>query len=198
MHDPSFLAWEIRAPIPLRDRWYSREARNGRRRPVVSRRTNAENRGERTYPWWALAGYSPRVGNTVFRFPVVVEVWHDEPGDRDMGTVCKDYSGRSRHRIAWTLKHRKHLRWKLIPYIQVRSWLFTRCEDCKRRFKWGEAKFGVSWSSPGCLHEHCQRLRTVAGQKADLVAYVRGEANDTQRWRVEYNYIHSGETVGRP
>ena len=42
MHDPSFLAAEIHAPIPMYSRWKSRSAHKGIKRPLVRRRTNTD------------------------------------------------------------------------------------------------------------------------------------------------------------
>ncbi len=195
MHDPSFLAWEIRAPWPVLDRWATRRAREGHTDPVISRRTNEANLGERVYPWWSLKGYRPRVGHWCFRFPPLIEVWHEEPGGCDMGSVC-EYRNRAQRRIRWTFEHRSHLHARFMPGRCVRAWLLDRCEDCGHRFRWRESRIGTGWDAPGVLHDHCHDRRTLKSQKADLVAYVRGEATDTQRWRVEYTHIHSGAVAG--
>ncbi len=102
-----------------------------------------------------------------------------------MGTVCE-------HRnlnLAWYLRHRRHLRWKLVPYLRVKRWLSDRCEVCGRRFRWREARFGTGWESRGVLHDPCHRVRHLRGQVADLAKYVRGEADQTERWRVEYAWL---------
>lgn len=193
MHDPSFLALEIRVPIPMYSRWKTRARRqNPKTYRFVSRRTNDANRGERTYPWWQLQGYTPRLGPWVFEFPTLIEVWHDEPNGADAGTVCG--YGRSpadprRRHLVWLWQHRAHLRWKVIPLIRVRRWLFDRCEDCGRRFRWKEARFGTGWDAPGVLHDRCHQLRTREGQIIDLVRVVRGIADETTAWRVRHSWI---------
>lgn len=192
MHDPSFLALKIHAPIPIYSRWKSREASKGHKRPFVRRRTNSENLGERVYPWWKLEGYEPRIGTWAFEWPTLIEVWHDEPGGADAGSVCgygRSPSDPRRRHIVWLWQHRAHLRWKVIPYLRVRRWLTDRCEDCGRRFRWKEARFGTGWDAPGVLHDRCHQIRTREGQIIDLVRYVRGIADETNQWRVRHTWI---------
>lgn len=190
MHDPDFLAFELHAPIPVRDRWRSRMAREGKRLPMVSRRTNEANLGERTYPWWQLKGYMPRVGNHVFRFPPLIEGWHHEPGDADSGTVCKD---RPYGTPRWLWRHRKHMSYRLVPYRTLRHML-ERCADCKRRF-WRRARFGTGWDSPTTICNECSRIRTLRHQVADLAKYVRLECTQTEAWRVERAWIGDEATA---
>lgn len=187
MHDPDFLAVEIHAPIPIRDRWYSRLAREGKRRPAIARRTNAANLGERVYPWWHLKGYTPRIGNHVFRFPIIIEAWHHEPGGADMGTVCNH---RDRD-IRWVWEHRAHLSWRLVPYRRARHML-ERCHDCRRRF-WRRARFGLGWDSPITICNECHRIRHLRGLVSDLAKYVRRENNQTEGWRVERSWLGSDD-----
>lgn len=186
MHDPDFLAVEIHSPIPWYDRWQTRMYKKGTPpRPFIRRRTNEENLGERVYSWWNLKGYDLRIGKIALRFPTLIEAWHHEPGGGDMGTVC-NYRDRD---IWWIFKHWSHLHWRLMPYLRIKRWLFDRCEDCGKRFRWGEARFGTGWDSPGLLHDACHRVRHLRGQVADLAKYVRGEANQTEQWRVRYAWL---------
>lgn len=192
MHDPSFLAVEIHAPIPMYSRWKSRSARKGIKRPLVRRRTNTENLGERVYPWWTLKGYEPRIGTWCFDWPTLIEVWHDEPNGADSGTVCgygRSPADQRRRHAVWLWQHRAHLRWKLIPYLRVKRWLTDRCEDCGRRFRWKEARFGTGWDAPGVLHDGCHRVRHLEGSVVDLARYVRGIADETTSWRVRHYWI---------
>ena len=189
MHDPSFLALEVRAPIPMRDRWRSRYLREGGApRPIIRRRTNIENLGERAYPWWQLHGYKPRIGNHAFIFPVIVEAWHDEPGGADMGERC-NYRERHQQPVTWLWQHRQHLRWKCVPYLRIKSWLFDRCEDCGHRFFWSQARIASNWDSTGVLHDTCSAKRTHRAHVRDLVKYLRGDADWTTTWRVRYRWL---------
>ena len=184
MHDPSILAYDFRVPVPVIDRWATK---NRHKPPFVSRMTGGDRVGSRVYPWWQLRGYNPRIGRYAFRFPTFVEVWHDEPDGADSGTVC-DLADHGRP-VRWGLAHRSHLRWKIIPVIRVRSWLFVRCEDCGRRFRWREAHFSTGWEASGSLHDQCNRIRHLRRQVATLAKYVRGEATDNERWNVQYDWL---------
>jgi hypothetical protein len=132
MHDPSFLAMSIHSPIPTRERWADAHVKNrwtlGR-----SRRTNAENLGEPTYPWWRLKGYRPVLAGRAFRFPSIIDIWHDEPGGRDSGEVCGYPHG-------WELrKHLKHLHVNVLPWQRLRRRLLTRCSWCGGPSRKGDA-----------------------------------------------------------
>mgnify|MGYP000075374856 CR=1 FL=1 len=189
MHDPSFLAFDIHAPIPLVDRWASKQYKQGKRfwKPV-QRRTNDENLGERVYPWWTLRGYSPRVGSTIFKFPTIVEVWHDEPGGADMGDVC-NYRERHGRPIRWAFAHRHHLRVKFMPVVVIRRWR-GRCSDCHRRFGRSTARFSNGWDSKETFCYPCSSLRHTRRQVADLAKYVRHECTSTELWRVEHDWLN--------
>ena len=108
MHDPSFLAYTIPAPWLRFDKWKRKDAPNWG--VIVRRRTNAENLGERVYPWYRPVGYDVFVAGRHVRSTTLIEIWHDEPGGGDMRTVCKEIHPRG---IRWAWKHRAHLRWKL-------------------------------------------------------------------------------------
>jgi hypothetical protein len=89
MHDPMVVAFEIPSPIPHRVKW---RERGGRRWGFdVSRRTNDANRGERTYPWWRLRGYTLRLAGRAYGLGKIATIWHNEPGERDSGDVCRHY-----------------------------------------------------------------------------------------------------------
>lgn len=189
MHDPDFLAFELRVPVPLRDRWASTRAREHGPQPIVVRGTGPQNRGQRVYPWWQLQGYRPRIGSTVFRFPVLIEAWHHEPGGADSGTVCR---GR-REGLRWLISHRSHLSWRFVPYRRVRTML-ERCHDCRRRF-WRRARFGLGWDSPTTVCNECHRIRHLRGLVSDLAKYVRRENTATEGWRVERAWLGSPDAA---
>ena len=98
----------------------------------MHRRTNEANLGQRCYAWWRPKGYSVYIAGRQARLGDLIEVWHDEPGDRDLFEVCKDLRGKRPVVGMWMWRHRKHLRWKLMPYLHV-SRRFDRCEECHRR-----------------------------------------------------------------
>lgn len=164
MHDPSFLALTIYSPIPRREAWSDRFAQKrwtlGR-----SRRTNDENLGEPTYPWWNLGGYRPVIAGRCFRFPHLIDVWHDEPGGRDSGEVCKYPHG-------WELRHHlSHLHVRVIPLGRLRRWALTRCSWCGGRSRKGDyVNCSMAWDGPtgkwwqgepGLFHSDCSGIYTA-------------------------------------
>ena len=98
MHDPSTLAFTVRLPVPSR----------------VSRRRDGRKPGFR-WPFWITRRHEVYFGHDL------VDVWHEEPGGADAGTVC----GRRR---LWT--HWRHLRLRFPMARAVRRRLFTTCEWC--------------------------------------------------------------------
>lgn len=100
MHDPTcgtesqpvtpatMLAFEIPAP------WFTLSRYRPKGSPKwgvrVHRRTNPENLGERCYPWYRPCGYKVFIASRQAHLFTLIEVWHDEPGGADSGTVCKD------------------------------------------------------------------------------------------------------------
>lgn len=121
MHDPKCVVWDIRLPLPRRAKW--RDAKNGQPRWTLgrSRRTNAENLGEPTYPWWNVRGYHPVIAGRAYESRHFLTIWHNEPDGRDSGEVCK---GRSKR---WHLRHLS-IQWH--QQQRLRRWLLTRCEWC--------------------------------------------------------------------
>lgn len=97
MHDPSTLALSVRLPIPSR----------------ISK-TRSERRGL-SWPFLRIGGYEAYFGHDL------IDVWHEEPGGADSGTVCRD-------RHLWT--HLSHLRLRFPPLMRLRRRLFTTCEWC--------------------------------------------------------------------
>lgn len=63
MHDPRFVAFEVRRPWPQRTTW------------------RRDKRWDWSPPFFNAAGRG-------FYFPGYLIVWHREPGDRDAGEVC--------------------------------------------------------------------------------------------------------------
>lgn len=160
MHDPKHVVYEIRLPIPRRKKW--RDSKHGEPRWTlgISRRTNPENLGQRTYPWWRLKGYEPRIAGRAFDWMRLVTVWHDEPGGADSGTVCK-YGSAKRHPHHWQLQ------WH--HWQGLRRWLFTRCEWCGGPSRKGDAvNISHQWDSPrprhfwqsprGVFHDDCSSI----------------------------------------
>lgn len=124
MHDPMFVAWELRRPWPkLASTWACRPGEKRWSRPSHGFATVA---GRRYY------------------FPGLLTVWHNEPGGRDSGEVCGYPHG-------WALrKHLSHLSMQVHPLQAFRRWAFTRCSWCGGPSRKGNY---INLSGPGGLAE---------------------------------------------
>lgn len=183
MHDPMVVAFDIRRPWPsLR----SEKVKEGQPRWEVTiyRKHGKSHDGWNPRRWWRPGSWSPFV--TVFGrrwyFPSMVTIWHVEPGGHDSGEICKHWVG-GKHRNRWRW-HVWHWQVQVIPIQRVRHY-FDRCEGCKQRMR-RSTRIGTGWDSKGVMHDWCYSLRHVRGQLDDFQKYVRGDADQTQRWRVEY------------
>lgn len=116
--------------------------------------------------------------------PVHLDIWHDEPGGHDSGTIC-GYAPHGPARLWWTIRHARHLHYRFWPYLHVKRWIVDRCEECGRRFLWKDGRYSYQ-STDKVWHNECMSLRHVRGQLDDLTAYVRCTADEHQRWRAEY------------
>lgn len=119
-------------------------------------------------------------------FPPMITVWHHEPGGADSGTICKGMkgSGLSWHNLGWAARHWRHLHFQVIPIQRIRHY-FVRCAGCGQRMR-RSARFGTSWGGNEVEHQWCSSLRHLRFQLEDFQKYLRGDADQNQRWRVEY------------
>lgn len=111
-----------------------------------------------------------------------LDVWHDEPGGRDAFQVCGWPSQRWPARVAWAVRHARHLRPRWWPYLNVQRWIVDRCDHCGQRFRWREARHSYQ-STDRVWHDVCMSLRHIRGQLEDLTGYVLGTADENARWR---------------
>lgn len=171
MHDPLVVAHKIPSLLPHRVSW---RERGGRRWGFdVSRRTNPENRGERTYRWWRPKGYTLRLAGRAYGLGRLATIWHVEPGGRDAFEVCKRTT-----RWKW---HVHHWRLQVHALQELRARLFDRCAECGRRgrpnvsHQWDGP--GVGWrkwrSAPGLFHHECSSLVHLRKQKDGDEALIR-------------------------
>ena len=133
-------------------------------------------------PWPKRVNWSTRK----WYFPAVVTVWHREPNGSDSGTICKGMGGSdfTWHNIKWAVRHWRHLHFQVIPIQRVRHY-FQRCAGCGQRMR-RCTRFGTSWGGSEVEHLWCSNLRHARAQLDDFQKYVRGDADNNQRWRVEY------------
>lgn len=197
------VAHEIPTLIPRREKW--RENKTGRSWGFdVSRRTNPEDRGKRTYRWWRPCGYTLRLAGRAYKLGTAVTIWHIEPDGRDALTVCRGpwKDGKPDTRWKWHIRH-----WHLQVHV-LQAWrarLFDRCAECGRKgrpnfsHQWDNPRIGWrKWHSrPGLYHYECSSLLFVRGQLNDLTKYVQGEADQTTRWRVEYRLKNLDEKAAQ-
>lgn len=117
--------------------------------------------------------------------PVRLDIWHDEPGGHDAFEVCGHPPQDGLARLRWVIRHVRHLHYRWWPYLHVRRWIVDRCDGCGRRFLWRDSRTGYQ-GSDRVFHDPCMSLRHVRGQLDDVTKYLRGEADASARWRVEY------------
>lgn len=200
MHDPEVLVFDLKVPIPVR-RW---KLRTGQRWGIKRRLwlyTGAPHpkAGTPIDPWWMPRAWEVHAAGRLIGWWEVADVWHSEPGGRDSGTVCgrlPSGSGLTVPNVRWAWRHRAHLRVTVLPYRRVKRWLFDRCDGCGKRFFWKQDRFGYQ-SGDAVYHDACMSLRHVQGQLDDLTAYVQFDADETQRWRVEYRLKSMAATGGQ-
>ena len=116
---------------------------------------------------------------------VRLDIWHDEPGGHDSGTVCGSIPMKVGARMLWAARHVRHLHYRFWPYLRVKRWIRDRCADCGRRFLWKEPRTGYM-GSDDVYHGPCMSLRSVRSDLDDITGYLRGTADSNARWRVDY------------
>lgn len=117
--------------------------------------------------------------------PIRLDIWHDEPGGHDAGTVCGYSPMPIPARIWWTIQHARHLHYRFWPYLRIHRWITHRCADCGRRFLWKDVRHGYQ-SSDKVWHAVCMTLRGVRSDLDDLTAHVRGTDDWNTNWRAKY------------
>jgi hypothetical protein len=91
--------------------------------------------------------------------------------------TCVDRLYRTHHRPWWKHPrwHIRHWRIQVHPWQTLRRWLFTRCEQCGKRFAWGASPVSHGWDSPrpkwfkgevGLFHGECSAIRCAVAEKA--------------------------------
>lgn len=196
MHDPMIVLFTVRSPIPRLSkglgvtRWkdgvIGGEVEHRRWACQRHRFTNPEPEyfNKPIYRWWRPKGYDVAIFGRRVTLRYLCTIWHVEPNGRDSGEVCKGPRGQGTARVLWMLRHWRHLHLQVHAVQAVRAW-FQRCEGCKQRMH-RNVRIGTSWDGPGVMHNWCSSLRHVRGQLADCHAYIDGRADQTQKWRVEY------------
>ncbi len=94
------------------------------------------------YPW--KEGVS-EMFPTGFR-DTFLTLWHVDP-EKD-GTDSSCQNGKPFRWTGWRL-HFWHWRIQINPLQDLKRWLFSRCADCQKRFRWGYAPISRNWSGTG-------------------------------------------------
>ena len=112
-------------------------------------------------------------------------LWHYEPGDADMGTVCKSLNGSdlSWGTVKWAWRHRAHCEFHWATYRRVHRWLTQRCGECEQRFRWGEAPIS-GMDEVAVRHRTCDLVLSQRRQLDDLFAYLDGDRSGSRAFRV--------------
>jgi hypothetical protein len=148
MHDPMTVAFDIPRPWPERSslpatgskdsvRWRIRL--HHKHIPGVCK--NDPPHSEGAFPWWRPRSYSKfwRLAGRDFYWPPLITVWHNEPGGRDSGSVCKHFRriegpDGPTHKVRGSWRwHVHHWRIQVPPLQALRRRLLTRCEWCGGR-----------------------------------------------------------------
>jgi hypothetical protein len=156
MHDPDVVAFEMRRPWPRRDRFYDAKP---------------------DQPRWS-AGRTFTLAGRGFRWPSFITVWHQEPGGRDCGEVCKHYRRWQDDTGQWQTKllngwrwHIHHWHLQVHPAQELRRRLLTRCAWCGGRHRkrdpvnvsnqWDGPR-GRWWQGePNLFHHDCSMVERV-------------------------------------
>jgi hypothetical protein len=161
MHSPEVVAFDVRLPIPIREKWAEAHAP---KRWTLGRRTytNPDNLGQPIRAWWRPSGYRPVVAGRCYRMVRFATIWHMEPNGRDSLTVC----GKSKWR--W---HIHHWSVQLLLVGRLRRTLLTRCAWCGGGSRKGDpVNCSKQWDSPkrrwwqgerGLFHQDCSSISTA-------------------------------------
>jgi hypothetical protein len=152
MHDPLVVAFDIRLPVPLKTSPTFKKIPGGKH-------------------WYFSKRWYFQFGQRAWRCPILVTVWHREPGGHDSGEVCKHYR-RYETIDGWKTKTLKSWRfhvhhWHIqVPALQaLRRRLLTRCAWCGGKSNRRDpVNISHSWDGPrgrwwqgepGLFHSYC-------------------------------------------
>lgn len=147
MHDPMSVQFEIRRPWPTRSS-PPPESRSWIPRPSGGW-TPPDNTANADWKQWGRFEWIRHQLGCCFwewngkrwYFPSLVTIWHVDPEADGSDNSC----GWPRNR--WRKFHVHHWRVQFQPWGKLRRWLWTRCEQCEKRFPYGYAPLSGSWGS---------------------------------------------------
>lgn len=169
MHDPKTVAIDIPRPWPQRSR--HDDAKPGQPRWSVR------------YGWAKWWDVRPRtfkafsvLAGRGWYWPNLMTVWHNEPGGRDSGEVCKHHIRWQDDNGDWHSKAKRTWRWhvhhwsiQFHPWQHFRRWALTRCEWCggpsrkghvvNHSHQWGRDKDQWWRGERGLFHRDCSTIQ---------------------------------------
>lgn len=122
----------------------------------------------------------------------------DLPNGRDAFEVCGHPPNRGPSRLAWMVRHIRHLRLNWRRHQKVKRWIVDRCDGCGRRFGFREARYSYQSSERAVWHDPCMSLRSVRGQLDDLTGLVLATADRNARWRANRRLEHLEQKAKEP
>lgn len=211
MHDPMAVAFDLRLPIPKRDKWRDQFYKGRRWGWTRQRRTNPEHLGQPVYRWWKPRGWQFAAGGRVFGLYNFGTIWHVEPGGRDSGEVCKHHRQKADGTRSWNSRwkwHVWHWRIQIAPVDNIRRYLLRRCGECGRRFPYKYAPISHQWDSPKlhwwsidrhAYHHECSSLISLRRDKEqahDAIRFLVG-ALRVSRDQSEAEFVASLPSITR-
>lgn len=106
---------------------------------------------ERASFWHRNRGLSPRqIAAFLFgaSFPGDRDdsfAWHRDEDERVAQIIARQYLRLVRPWWRHPRWHIHHWRFQVVPWQTLRRWLFSRCQGCGKRFRWGYAPLSTSW-----------------------------------------------------
>lgn len=222
MHDPMHVVFSIRRPplkLPRQSHWKSRALAfwSLRDRTVCDRDGN-----EIRTPLRRRLQFTPaffRISRLEWYLPSVITVWHRDPQTDGTDSSCRNRIRAKRqaaiksHRYlaaAWwdwywrrfDLLHVHHWSVRFDELKTLHRWLFTRCEVCGKRFRYGYSPVNVhgwgarSWQGwfrgeRGLSHggpngdPDCSAIASLRAQKKNLASWVQSYGGDTAAMRMQ-------------
>ena len=194
MHDPMTVAFEIRSPIKRKSKFWPQGYRNSL---ITIWHVDPEKDGSDDSCGWCFPNlnkkeieYCERLidnenDNLRSWFPS-----KDHPVDmkRKLMRMCKLFKAKKRK---WYQHPRWHFwHWKIqIHFIQtLKRFLFSRCAECGKRFKWGYSPTSHSWSGTGPLwftseknsyHRECSSVKV---KKVKEEKFDKDLENASEKW----------------
>lgn len=121
-----------------------------------------------------------------------LDVWHREPNGHDAGEICHDVfcsTDTVKANLSLSIRHWRHLYLRWWPYLNIKMWIFDRCDGCGYRFHWKQARHSYM-SSDKVWHNACMSLRSVRSSLNDLTKLMLQIEDRDAHWRANRRLEH--------